>query len=211
MESLLQRRPVEENLSTDPPISTARGSHLPAQTNEHILPHAARRLDEAGATEPAVHGVPNPNSAWSAPATDTADTLEPPPTARTSQLLALCDRPNDEDPSSAQTQPRGGPQVTSPHSPSADGEDLVMPLESTNCWEHHGPGAWVSICSEPGLRWVCARTGSVDFIDSAKGLLRKWTGRLRYKNISRAKWTQEPNEQTALQYCAGNYDGHTAL
>lgn len=44
----------------------------------------------------------------------------------------------------------------------ADSNQCLVPLHKVN-WEYHGPWSWVSICSSPGVAWVCGRTNSNEF------------------------------------------------
>lgn len=84
-----------------------------------------------------------------------------------------------------------------------DAEESVIQLQSVN-WEHHGPGSWVSICSPPGVKWVCETTGTSDFIDSAKLLVHTWCSRLTIKSNPVAGGKRpEPDAVAAWLYTSG--------
>lgn len=86
---------------------------------------------------------------------------------------------------------------------SSDNEEGVIQLQSVN-WEHHGPSSWVSICSPPGLRWVCGRMGTNEFIDSAKLLVHTWSSRLTFQHHQiPAQRQPEPDAATAWAYTSG--------
>ena len=190
MESLLHRRSSYGNgLSVLSP-SMSHSAPLSGPTCTPTRPNADSRRPSGN------HESPAPTRSAGA-----ALQISPPPC--TSHLPTPSQFSNDVDTPLAHTQPPRSPQQLSSGASPADEEELVMPLDSANFWEHHGPGAWVSICSEPGLRWVCARTGSIDFIESAKGLISGWTKRLRFKDGSSAQRTPEPDEATAWRYCTG--------
>ena len=86
-------------------------------------------------------------------------------------------------------------------------------------WEHHGrfalyylpilpltgagPGSWVSICSQPGQRWISERIGNTDFIQSAKTLTLSWSRRLKFMSPRNKAEEPEPDEATAWRYCIG--------
>lgn len=88
-------------------------------------------------------------------------------------------------------------------------------------WEHHGeltnicwllsltdagPGSWVSICSQPGLRWVSERAGNTDFAQSAKSLTLGWSRRLKFLSPLTRSEQPEPDEEKAWEYCTGKLD-----
>ncbi|KIX06764.1 uncharacterized protein Z518_04740 [Rhinocladiella mackenziei CBS 650.93] len=82
----------------------------------------------------------------------------------------------------------------------ADGEEGVIPLPKVH-WEHHGPWSWVSVCSRPGLRWVCERTRSDEFVEIANGLTKTWSRRLKMKRFQPLrKKAAEPDKETAWKY-----------
>ncbi len=86
-------------------------------------------------------------------------------------------------------------------------------------WEHHGqlvllsspippltgvgPGSWVSICSQPGQRWISERIGNTDFNQSAKTLILSWSQRLKILSPRNKSEEPEPDEATAWRYCTG--------
>lgn len=90
-------------------------------------------------------------------------------------------------------------------------EEGVIPLHKVN-WEHHGPWSWVSVCSRPGLRWVCARTHSDDFVDIANGLTKTWSRRLKMQGFTpqRARMA-DPDRATAWSYAQGEFSAVDAL
>jgi hypothetical protein len=84
-----------------------------------------------------------------------------------------------------------------------DAEESVIPLQNVN-WEHHGPWSWVSVCSQPGLRWVRERTGTDDFNRIATGLTKNWSRRLKIKKIGAAqRQVCEPSKMVAWTYVTG--------
>lgn len=84
-----------------------------------------------------------------------------------------------------------------------DGEESVFPLQHVS-WEHHGPWSWISVCSQPGLRWVRERTGTDDFIRIATGLTKNWSRRLKMKNPGAAqREVREPSKTDAWTYVTG--------
>ena len=95
----------------------------------------------------------------------------------------------------------GDPVETAPVD---QGESILSPQKIN--WEYHGPGSWLSICSEPGVRWVCERTGVMDFTESARDLTMDWTRRLKLKqNLTRTK-PPELDMRTAWQYCTAYFE-----
>ena len=85
----------------------------------------------------------------------------------------------------------------------ADGEESVISLPKVN-WEHHGPWSWVSICSQPGLKWVCETTGRDDFVDIACGLTNTWSRRLKIKRFKSFREScPEPQPVDAWRYVNG--------
>ncbi|EXJ59415.1 uncharacterized protein A1O5_12296 [Cladophialophora psammophila CBS 110553] len=88
----------------------------------------------------------------------------------------------------------------------ADGEEEVIPLQKVN-WEHHGPWSWVSVCSRPGVRWVCERTKSDEFSEVASGLTRTWSRRLKMKRY-RPLQIKYPDPALALawKYVEGYFE-----
>ena len=66
-----------------------------------------------------------------------------------------------------------------------------------------GPGSWVSICSQPGLRWVSERAGTTDFAQSAKSLTLGWSRRLKLLSPRTRAEEPEPDEAKAWTYCNG--------
>lgn len=75
-------------------------------------------------------------------------------------------------------------------------------------WEHHGPWSWLSVCSQPGIRWVCDRTHSEDFVEVANDLTKALSRRLRLKlDQVRSRCSDEPNEDLAWRYVNGGCCG----
>ena len=68
-----------------------------------------------------------------------------------------------------------------------------------------GPGSWVSICSQPGLRWVSGRVGNTDFAQSAKSLTLGWSRRLKLLSPRTRSEEPEPDEARAWKYCTGTH------
>ena len=88
--------------------------------------------------------------------------------------------------------------------PVDQGESILSPQKIN--WEYHGPGSWLSICSEPGVRWVCERTGVTDFTESARDLTQDWTRRLNLKRDSTRTKAPELDIKTAWQYCTAYFE-----
>ena len=163
---------------------------------------------DAGLTGSTVQRRQHPNEGASLPGQEAGDATGPSQTLRPSHLPTPS---RFSDPSTLSCRDGRSVVATDFRAPGfADDEEVVIPLDSDNYWEHHGPGAWVSVCSQPGLKWVCGRTGSLDFIDSAKGLIRGWTKRLRFKDDEvMSQRAPEPDEQTAWRYCTGTSEAST--
>ncbi|MCJ1299227.1 hypothetical protein MMC08_002019 [Hypocenomyce scalaris] len=88
--------------------------------------------------------------------------------------------------------------------PVDQGESILSPQKIN--WEYHGPGSWLSVCSEPGVRWVCERTGVMDFTETARDLTMDWTRRLKLKhNLTQTK-PPELDMETAWQYCTAYFE-----
>ena len=66
-----------------------------------------------------------------------------------------------------------------------------------------GPGSWLSICSEPGLRWVSDRLDGSEFPEIAQGLIRDWTKHLTLAQYPIRQRGPELDVQTAWRYSAG--------
>lgn len=66
-----------------------------------------------------------------------------------------------------------------------------------------GPGSWLSICSNPGLQWVCAKVGTTRFNQVAHGLVMDWTSRLTLDRGTLRERSPEPDIQTAWNYTSG--------
>ena len=64
-----------------------------------------------------------------------------------------------------------------------------------------GPGAWMSICSKPGIRWVTARTGFSFFAESAQAVTMRWTQRLKLERPLHRERAAEPTTDLAWKYC----------
>lgn len=88
--------------------------------------------------------------------------------------------------------------------PVDQGENILSPQKIN--WEYHGPGSWLSICSEPGVRWVCERTGVMDFAESARDLTMGWTRRLKMRQNPARADPPEPDIRTAWQYCTAYFE-----
>ncbi|KAI1622813.1 fungal-specific transcription factor domain-containing protein [Exophiala viscosa] len=87
-----------------------------------------------------------------------------------------------------------------------DPEEGVLPLHQVN-WEHHGPWSWASICSHPGQKWVCQKTGSGEFADIASGLVKTWSRRLKMKRFQSLKdRNPEPDSASAMAYVAAYFE-----
>ncbi|KAK5051556.1 hypothetical protein LTR84_003208 [Exophiala bonariae] len=80
-----------------------------------------------------------------------------------------------------------------------DEEQISISPQISN-WEHFGPTSWITICSQPGLRWVAERTGTDDLAHSAKGLLLSWSQRLKFNWTKDRTIAPEPDYHTALAY-----------
>ncbi|OAQ65542.2 major facilitator superfamily protein [Pochonia chlamydosporia 170] len=98
-------------------------------------------------------------------------------------------------------QPRAQDIVT-PRIVDVDREEATIDLKNIN-WEHHGPGSWLSICSEPGIRWVSVKTKSSGFGDVARGLTADWTKHLSLSQCPIQKAGPEPDFDEAWQYATG--------
>jgi hypothetical protein len=69
-----------------------------------------------------------------------------------------------------------------------------------------GPGSWLSICSEPGIRWVSVRAKSSGFGDIARGLITDWTQHLSFSQCPIQKAGSEPDFEEAWQYATGAFN-----
>ena len=84
-----------------------------------------------------------------------------------------------------------------------DFEEDVLNTE-TEYWEHHGPWSFVSVCSQPGIQFVCDRTQSSDFVEIANRLTKAWSRRLRLNQAqARPRRSPELDEATAWRYVRG--------
>jgi hypothetical protein len=104
---------------------------------------------------------------------------------------------------SSQKQPR--PPQSDQEGP-GNSEETEVPFQE-GLWEQHVPGSWMSVCSQPGQRWVCKRTGSADFAESARGL----TLSLRRRSMieqdpSTSTVADELDEATAWRYVQAYFD-----
>jgi hypothetical protein len=129
------------------------------------------------------------------------------PYSNTSQTFALDHSNGFSDglshASQSPEQPRNSTTSYNENLNSLDNEEGVIQLQSVN-WEHHGPSSWVSICSPPGLKWVCERMGTNEFIDSAKLLVHTWSSRLTINTHPiTAQRQPEPDAATAWAYTSG--------
>lgn len=71
-----------------------------------------------------------------------------------------------------------------------------------------GPGSWLSVCSDPGVRWVISRTGTSGFDQIAHDLIGDWTKHLTLSQLPIGEKSPEPDFQTAWQYCTGAFISH---
>lgn len=76
---------------------------------------------------------------------------------------------------------------------------------------YQGPGSWLSICSEPGLRWVASRAGTTKFDQSARGLVMGWTERLSLSRRANRERSTELGPELAWTYvrCVCIYPART--
>jgi len=87
----------------------------------------------------------------------------------------------------------------------ADPGEYMIPLHKVN-WEYHGPWSWVSICSPPGVAWVCKRTKSEEFEDIASYFMKTWSKRLKVQRLQPLPTRYpEPDPETAWKYVNGEY------
>lgn len=113
--------------------------------------------------------------------------------------------PNHLSPSHAEqsVQPRVAQEQLS--SSVRDKEEYVIPLHKVN-WEHHGPWSWASVCSPPGIRWVCQKTGHDEFGEVASDLMKTWGKSLKLSRFqSFAERCQEPDSDLALKLTGGTH------
>ncbi|OQV03055.1 Fungal specific transcription factor domain-containing protein [Cladophialophora immunda] len=80
----------------------------------------------------------------------------------------------------------------------------------TQIWEHHGPGSWLSLCSEPGVSWAAEKIGGENFAKSAQKLTAAWNRRWQFDtktptNSNRVDGS-EPEPATAWKYCTAYFD-----
>ena len=69
-----------------------------------------------------------------------------------------------------------------------------------------GPGSWLSLCSEPGLRWITEKAGVTDFAISAQKLTAAWNRRWKFGNQGPHIYSNEPDTETAWKYTAAYFD-----
>ncbi|KIV98021.1 hypothetical protein PV10_01714 [Exophiala mesophila] len=91
------------------------------------------------------------------------------------------------------------------HSDDAHQEDCSFPSQ-TRIWEHHGPGSWLSLCSEPGVAWVRERTGGADFGSTAAKLTPAWNRRWKFGGLANRSRSEEPTAEIAWKYTAAYFD-----
>ncbi|KAJ5624438.1 hypothetical protein N7510_000747 [Penicillium lagena] len=103
--------------------------------------------------------------------------------------------------------PNYNDNILTPRGSEVDREEATIDLNHIN-WEHHGPGSWLSICSDPGVRWVISRTGTNGFDQIAHDLIGDWTKHLTLSQLPIGENSPEPDIQTAWQYCTAFFD-HT--
>ncbi|KAK2123311.1 fungal-specific transcription factor domain-containing protein [Fusarium oxysporum II5] len=87
----------------------------------------------------------------------------------------------------------------------ADCEEATIDLKDIN-WEHHGPGSWLSICSEPGVRWVSVRARASGFNQVAQDLIADWTKHLTLSQSSIREKGPEPDFDTAWHYATSYFE-----
>lgn len=81
----------------------------------------------------------------------------------------------------------------------------MIPLHKVN-WEYHGPWSWVSVCSPPGVAWVCEKTNSNEFEEIASCFMKTWSKRLKVqRSESLGVKFPEPDPETAWKYVNGEY------
>jgi hypothetical protein len=68
-----------------------------------------------------------------------------------------------------------------------------------------GPTSWLSVCSEPGLKWVATRTGGFEFSKYARSLTLGWTKRLKVESNRNIERAPEPDREAAWKYSRGYY------
>jgi hypothetical protein len=89
----------------------------------------------------------------------------------------------------------------------ADPEESEVPFQEGQ-WEQLVPASWMSVCSQPGVRWVCQRTGSTDFVESATSLAISLKRRpMVVQDSSLPTEGAELDETTAWTYVQAYFDG----
>lgn len=66
-----------------------------------------------------------------------------------------------------------------------------------------GPGSFLSICSQAGVKWVSERTGSSNFGASASDLAAFVASILKLHQTSKIERVAEPDGETAWKYSHG--------
>lgn len=111
--------------------------------------------------------------------------------------------PSDPIQTTTQIRPDREGHPRAPTGEVVDAEESVIQLQNVN-WEHHGPWSWVSVCSQPGLRWVRERTGMDDFNRIATGLTKNWSRRLKMKKTGTVqRQVREPSKMVVWTYVTG--------
>ncbi|KAI5460730.1 fungal-specific transcription factor domain-containing protein [Mariannaea sp. PMI_226] len=95
--------------------------------------------------------------------------------------------------------------VLTPRMSDVDREEATIDLKNIN-WQHHGPGSWLSICSEPGIRWVSVKAKSSGFGDVARDLTADWTKHLSFSQCPIQKAGPEPDFDEAWQYATAYFE-----
>ncbi|KAF2214723.1 hypothetical protein CERZMDRAFT_95115 [Cercospora zeae-maydis SCOH1-5] len=75
----------------------------------------------------------------------------------------------------------------------------VLPNDMTN-WEYHGPRSFLSICSQPAVKWVTEQTGRLDFSEAARQFAHDITRRLKMDDDISVARAPEPDAETAWRY-----------
>ncbi|OAG42910.1 hypothetical protein AYO21_02861 [Fonsecaea monophora] len=82
----------------------------------------------------------------------------------------------------------------------------MRPPEEEMTFEYHGLGSFISICSKPGIDWVCRRTGSTDFEKTARKLASDVCHRLKLEDLTTIAKEPEPSEADAWAYTRAYFE-----
>lgn len=196
IEALLQATGVNilDNISLQVLSSTETEAHAPgcgSSTTHHDVSHGtlarSPRSQEPGRASEGYHSLPNTTSMYQSPPTTNSTTTQD----------------SVRYPLSATPQPSAIENLG--ETAAVDQGESILSPQKVN-WEYHGPGSWLSVCSEAGVRWVCERTGVMDFVESARDLTLDWTRRLKMKqNLTRTNPTLV-DIRTAWQYCTAYFE-----